>query len=184
MNQKKPRGRVTGPVTQPQTLTSTDNRGDDSLCQARSLPPAGIKTSPSPEQGGKKGHFCRPLAIQFRRGGFNYRQIYREGDAAIYVQGWTGSSDPSVCYEVIRIRRHEGFKIAGKFIEPAEVYPCSEAWGTDGFTYTDKERAFTKFQQIVAGRTGKNQLEQAGGDLGQEPNTTTPTRTNNPNSNP
>jgi len=38
--------------------------------------------------------------------------------------------------------------IHGRFVEPAEVYPNSEAWGTDGFTVTDKERAFAKLREI------------------------------------
>ena len=32
--------------------------------------------------------------------------------------------------------------IGGRFIEPAEVYPNSEAWGVDGFTLTDKDATF------------------------------------------
>jgi hypothetical protein len=53
-------------------------------------------------------------------------------------------------------------------VEPAEVYPKSEVWGTDGFTLTDKDAAFNKFQQIVAGRTGKTNWNQAGDGLEQE----------------
>ena len=44
-----------------------------------------------------------------------YRQIAREGDAAIYEQTSSGWCNPSVCYEVIRIRRREGFQIGGRF---------------------------------------------------------------------
>jgi hypothetical protein len=157
-----------------QTETSSYNCGDGYGCQARST-----KTRPRAERRGKEGHFYKPLATQFQRDGFNYRQIFREGDAAIYVQGWTGCTDPSVCYEVIRIRRREGFQIGGNFVEPAEVYPRSEAWGVDGFTFTDKDAAFNKFQQVVAGRTGKaNQLEQDGDVLDlEQTQTETTTRT-------
>jgi hypothetical protein len=76
------------------------------------------------------------------------RQIAREGSAAVYEQTWIGSPEPSVCYEVIRIRRHDGFQIAGRSIEPAEFYPKSEAWGVDGFTLTDKDAAFAKMREI------------------------------------
>jgi len=51
----------------------------------------------------------------------------REGDAAIYEQRWTGCAEPSIVYEVIRIRRRDGFQIDDRFVEPAEVYPNSEA---------------------------------------------------------
>jgi hypothetical protein len=89
------------------------------------------------------------LPTQFRHDGFDYRQIAREGDAAIYQQTWSGCSEPSVCYEVIRIRRREGFQIGGRFVEPAEIYPNSEAWGLDGFTLTDKDAAFGKLRELA-----------------------------------
>jgi len=74
------------------------------------------------------------LRKEFRRDGFTYRQIAHEDDAAMYEQTWNGNRNPSVCYEVIRIRGREGFQIGGRFVEAAEVYPNSEAWGVDGFT--------------------------------------------------
>jgi hypothetical protein len=105
-------------------------------------------TRATAEGGGKKGGFYKPLPIQFRRDGFNYRQIAREGDAAIYEQRWTGCMEPSGCYEVIRIRCRERFQIGDKSVEPSEVYPNSEAWGGDGFTFTDKDTAFKKLRTL------------------------------------
>jgi len=99
------------------------------------------------EGGGKKRHSYKPLPKEFRRGGFTYRQIYREGDFAIYRQTWKGN-EHSAGFEVIRIRRRDGFQIGGRFVEPAEVYPNSEAWGVDGFTVTDKDAAFAKLRQM------------------------------------
>jgi hypothetical protein len=54
-----------------------------------------------------------------------------------------------MCYEVVRIRRREGFQINGRLVEPAEVYPNSEAWGVDGFTFTDKDAAFAKLREVA-----------------------------------
>jgi hypothetical protein len=110
-----------------------------------------IKTRATAEAWGKKRHSYESLPTRFRRDGFDYRQIVREGDAAIYEQTWNRCSDPSVCYEVILIRRREGFQIDGRLVEPAEVYPSSGAWGVDGFTLTDKDTAFAKLRE-VAGR--------------------------------
>jgi hypothetical protein len=101
------------------------------------------------EAGSKKQSFYRPLPTQFRRDGFSYQQIAREGDAAIYEQTWSGCLNPNVCYEVIRIRRREGFEIDGRFVEPAEVYPHSDAWGVDGFTLKDKNAAFAKLREVA-----------------------------------
>ena len=102
-------------------------------------PSATGKTRAAAEAGSKKGHFYKPLPQEFRRNGFRYRQVARQGNAAIYEQTWTGCRNPSVSYEVIRIRRRKAFQIGGRFVEAAELYPRSEAWGTDGFTFTDKD---------------------------------------------
>jgi hypothetical protein len=118
---------------------------------ARPLPQGApdIKTRARAEAWGKKGHSHKPLPVRFQHGGFNYRQIARERDAAIYEQSWTGCPEPSVCYEVIRIRRRDGFQIGGRFVEPAEVYPNSDAWGVDGFTLKDKDAAFAKLREVT-----------------------------------
>jgi hypothetical protein len=120
-----------------------------SVLVRRSPHPPTRKTRATAEAGTEKGHFYKPLPKEFRRDGFSYRQVARQGDAAIYEQTWTGCSNPNVCYEVIRIRRRKGFQIGGRFVEPAEVYPNSEAWGTDGFTFTDKDAAFAKLRELI-----------------------------------
>ena len=114
-----------------------------------SLPSREIKTRATAEDRGKKGHSYKPLPAQFHLGGFNYRQIARQGRWAIYEQIWSGCDDPSVCYEVVRIRRREGFQIDGRLVEPAEVYPKAEAWGEDGFTLTNKDAAFAKLREVA-----------------------------------
>ena len=117
------------------------------------LMPAPVrKPRSTTEARSKEGRFYKLLPKEFRRGGFQYRQIAREGDTAIYEQRWTGCAEPSVCYEVIRIRRREGFEIDGRFVEPADVYPNSEAWGTDGWTMRDKDVAFRKLREVVVER--------------------------------
>ena len=108
-----------------------------------------IKTRGRAEAWSKERHSYKPLPTRFRRDGFNYRQIARERDAAIYEQTWSGCSYPSVCYELVRIQRREGFRIDDRFVEPAEVYPNSGAWGVDGFTLTDKDAAFAKLRKLV-----------------------------------
>jgi hypothetical protein len=107
------------------------------------------KTSATAEGRHKKGCFYKPLLTRFRHNGFDYRQIAREGNGAIYEQRWTGCPNPSISYEVIRIRRRDAFQIGGRFVEPSEVYPNSEAWGTDGFTLTDRDAAFAKLGELA-----------------------------------
>ena len=114
-----------------------------------SLLPRVIKTRARGEAGSKKRPSYKRLPTEFSRDGFDYRQITREGDGAIYEQTWSGCSNPSACYEVICIRRREGFQINCRFVEPAEVYPNPDSWGVDGFTLTDKEAAFAKLREVA-----------------------------------
>ena len=114
-----------------------------------SLPGREIKTRPTAEAGNKKEPSYKPLPTQLLRDGFNYQQIARERDSAVYKQTWTGNSEATVCYEVILIRRREAFQIDGRSVEPAEVYPNSDAWGVDGFTFTDKDAAFAKLWEVA-----------------------------------
>lgn len=125
---------------------------------ALSLPVPANKTRSTAEGRGKKGHSFKRLPKEFRRDSFNYHQIAREGDVALYKQCWTGCPDAAVGFEVIRVRRREGFQIDGRFVEPAEVYPASERWGVDGFTVTDRNKAWDKFFEISLeepARTGR-----------------------------
>jgi hypothetical protein len=105
------------------------------------------KTRATAEAYTKKSHYSA-LPKEFRHDGFTYRQIGRTRNGAIYEQIWSGCQNPSVAYEVIRIRHRDGFQIGERFVEPAEVYPKSEAWGVDGFTFTDKDAAFAKLREI------------------------------------
>jgi hypothetical protein len=131
-------------ATAPQEAT----RGSGSFGQ--SMAPSGEKTRATAEGGCKKRHSYKPLPTRFKRDEFDYRQVAREGNAAIYEQTWKGNED-SAAFEVIRIRQREGFEIGDRVVAPAEIYPRSEAWGVDGFTLTKKNAAFRKFRE-VAGR--------------------------------
>jgi len=107
-----------------------------------------VKTVSTAEGGEQNQPSYKPVPTRFRHGGFDYRQIVREGDGAIYEQ--TKPELPEFCaFEVLRIRQRDGFSIAGKWIEAAEIYPSSESWGVDGFTCPDKEAAYRKLKEIL-----------------------------------
>jgi hypothetical protein len=97
-----------------------------------------------------KGHY-KPIATEFKHGGFNYRQITREGDVAIYEQRWRDSEN--VCYEVVRIRRHEAKTFpSGKSSPAREAYPPSAAWGDFGWTVTTLDAAYAKLRALRSGQ--------------------------------
>jgi len=87
----------------------------------------------------------KPLKESFSRKGFTYTVVKREGDKAIYEQK---SGKKILAYEVIKIRRHNGYTIAGVFMEPAETYPSDNDWGTFGWTYSSLEQATVKYNTL------------------------------------
>lgn len=122
---------------------------------SHSLQSAPRKTRAKAEAWGKKRQSYKPLPTRFRHGGFDYRQIAREGDFAIYRQTWNGNED-SAAFEVIRVRRRKGFEINGRAVQAAEVYPAATAWGTDGWTVLSRDAAFAKFEELRSGRLKRN----------------------------
>ena len=114
---------------------------DSKATPTRKTPATLISTS-------KRADYYKPLKIHFQRGKFNYKQIAREKDVAIFEQAWRGSSEPDICWEVVVIRRHGGKTIKGHWVEPSEFYPSSSEWGKYGFTFTDRDKAWDKFFEI------------------------------------
>ena len=100
----------------------------------------------------KRADYYRPLQTHFQRGKFNFKQIARENDLAIFEQSWRGCSETTVCWEVVVIRRHNGKTIKGHRVKPSEFYPSSTEWGKYGFTFTDKDTAFAKLRELGGGR--------------------------------
>ena len=86
-----------------------------------------------------------PVRKEFSNGQFLYRQLKRIGDLAIYAQI---RESIILAYEVIKIKRHNGYEIAGIKIEPAEMYPSSSFWGVNGWTYTNYNSAETKLEKL------------------------------------
>ena len=114
-----------------------------------SIPPAAPKARARFISTSRGADYYKPLKTHFQRGEFNYKQIAREKDVAIFEQTWPGCFEPSVCWEVAVIRRHNGKTIKGHWVAPSEFYPSSTEWGKYGFTFTDKEAAFAKLREIA-----------------------------------
>jgi len=73
------------------------------------------------------------LPDQFTEGEFQFKRVDRIKDIAIYEKKSTKTR--YFGYEVIRIRIADAATLpSGKSYPKREVYPRSEAWGTDGFT--------------------------------------------------
>jgi hypothetical protein len=88
----------------------------------------------------------RKLAKNFKQKGFNFSQVKRDGDFAIFEKVPVNGTHTS--YEVIIISRHNGYELGGQYIEPAETYPSSSQWGTKGWTHTTLKSAEAKLKAL------------------------------------
>lgn len=85
------------------------------------------------------------LKEEISKDGFLLKQLKRKKNKAIYEQTRDGRI---FSYEVIVIARHEGYSIAGNFIEPSEMYPSTSQWGVKGFTFSKLEDAEKKYKTL------------------------------------
>lgn len=88
----------------------------------------------------------KKLDKKFTSKGFNYTEIIREGNKAIYRQDKDGYTTSS--FEVVKISKHNGYELNGTKIAPAETYPSTSLWGTQGWTFTNLNDAKKKFKKI------------------------------------
>ena len=89
------------------------------------------------------------LDKEFKSCGFNFKQVKRSGDVAIYKK--VPVSHNGTSYEVIKIARHNGYKLGGNYVHPAETYPSNSLWGTSGWTCTSIEHAQSRYTLLLAG---------------------------------
>jgi len=86
------------------------------------------------------------IPTQFKKKGFTYTQLKRDGMKAIFQQTRDDSTINN--YEVVRLGRHNGYNMGGSFIEPSETYPGSSLWGIMGWTCTSIDKALERYNQI------------------------------------
>lgn len=99
----------------------------------------------------QKAKKIKILDTEFKANGFMFKQVNRIADKAIYEKRRIGGKAKSI--EVIQIKSHNGYTIAGVYIEPAETYPSHSQWGIYGWTYNDMREAVRKFRSIKVKET-------------------------------
>jgi len=83
----------------------------------------------------------------------NFKQIKRVGDVAIFEQSHPEWRD--VRYEVVKIGKHNGYKLGTSYIEPAETYPGNSLWGIQGWTCQTLDAAEERFNMLLKKSNGK-----------------------------
>ncbi len=89
----------------------------------------------------------KTLPETFRKGGFNFTQLRRSGDVALFAKrkdDWLMDT-----YEVVIVQRHNGYRIGGKDVPPGEAMPSSATWGHLGLSYQNQDDAEAKFAALV-----------------------------------
>jgi hypothetical protein len=89
----------------------------------------------------------KTLPKTFSKNGFEFEQLDRRGDLAIFRKH---KKSRCVSYEVVRVQYHDAYEIAGKQIEAGECYPSSESWGSCGFTLPTYEASLKKLADMDA----------------------------------
>ena len=103
----------------------------------------------------------KKLPLEFKKYGYNYKQIDRGYHSAIYEQSSEGVIHG---YEVIEIEVLEAGERFGKMYPERENYPSSERWGSLGFTVANLDHAKEKAVEIelkVLHRIEQKQLQEA-----------------------
>jgi hypothetical protein len=94
-----------------------------------------------------------PLGTHLEKSGFAIDLVKREGDLAIFKRqrirkAWCNyPTHPH--WEVVIIKRHNGYSLGNQYIEPAETYPCNTLFGILGWNLMTLEAAEEKFQEIL-----------------------------------
>jgi hypothetical protein len=97
----------------------------------------------------------KPLETDFIKNGFRFRQIWREGDVAVYhklaLEGMHHPTTFDCGFETFIVQKYDEREIAGVKVEAKEAFPSPELWGTKGWsnpTLWDAEKRF----EILLGR--------------------------------
>ena len=88
----------------------------------------------------------KTIPAQFKKKGFVYTQLKREGNKAIFQQ--TRADSALNNYEVVKIGRHNGYVMGGSHIEPSETYPGSSLWGITAWTCCSIEDAMRRYDAL------------------------------------
>lgn len=88
------------------------------------------------------------IPSEFKKKGFDYKCVRRDGMKAIFEQTRAGTDMKN--YEVVKLGRHDGYIMGGVTIEPAETYPGSSLWGITAWTCTDMDAAMKRYNALVS----------------------------------
>jgi hypothetical protein len=114
---------------------------------------SGGRSAINGKQNASGANIPAPLGIYVKRAGMLYRQIFREGDVAIYC----ARKGDWIEFEVFKVQILAAGEFGGKLYPPREAFPSSSAWGRSGWTFTNNSHrdpdsaAFALTQTLLGG---------------------------------
>lgn len=87
----------------------------------------------------------KALPLTFSKNGFQYVQLDRNDQAALYIQ-YDGQK--AVHYEVFKIRYSSDKTIGGRHYPPAEKVPNDAEFGKSAWSIPYKDQAYEKFKSL------------------------------------
>ncbi len=107
-----------------------------------------VAATPVKRAGGDTVEVKSTLPKEFTKLGWNFQQVFRKADVAVYRR-WKDTS-PNPHFEAIRIRWQEACERNGIHYAAGERYPSDATWGKDGFTLMDEATAITKAKSLIS----------------------------------
>lgn len=84
-----------------------------------------------------------PLKSEFRKDGFDFRLIKRQGRVALFQKSKQNITTEH--FEVVLVRQNPASERFGRLFPDSESIPCSNEWGERGWSYSDRESAEKAF---------------------------------------
>ena len=105
----------------------------------------------------------KPLDTTFKKSGFRFRQLIREGDLAIFHKVHLENSlcpkETDAGFEVVVIQKNDEHIMGGVTIEAKESLPGNEKWGSKGWTYKNLLEAEKRFERLKNGDIPEDSIE-------------------------
>lgn len=97
------------------------------------------------------------LPIEYKKYGYTYKQVIREGDVAIYSQFVENKTEP-LAYNVFIVQKQQASTIYNRQYPAKETPPGNSLWGIYGYTCQTLERALFRLNQFKE-RINSKQLQ-------------------------
>lgn len=87
------------------------------------------------------------LSTEYKKYGYTFKQVDRQGDVAIYSQSNEDRNEP-IAYIVFIVQKQEASTIYGRDYPPKETTPGNSLWGQYAYTCHTLNRAEIRMKQL------------------------------------